>query len=122
MKVEDVISRLESLGLPYAENEFRKTKEKPLPKPPYVIWYEDKAEAYGGDSITLLKKRDIVIELYTDKKEDKALERLIEHNIFHDVGYEKFQALLQSEDLVQTAYTFKVTEKLARAERTLTHG
>lgn len=46
MRVAEIISRAEALGLPIAENEFKKTKENPLPDPPYIIWYEDESFPY----------------------------------------------------------------------------
>ena len=117
MRVTEIISSAEALGLPIAENEFRKTKEKPLPEPPYVIWYEDEQGSDGADKAVLIKKRNMVLELYTDKVGDKGIENRIEKEVLYDIGHKKYQAPVEGEDLVQTAYSFTVTEKVPRAER-----
>ena len=117
MKVQRIIDRAAALGLPIAENEFKKTKETPLPNPPYLIYYEDESTTGGGDNIALYKKRKTVLELYTTKKCDEALEKKIEQEVLHDIGYGKYQALIQSEELVQTAWDFVITEKIPKGER-----
>lgn len=117
MRVAEIISRAEALGLPIAENEFKKTKENPLPYPPYIIWYEDESLNISANNVVLLKKRNMVLELYTDKIVDKSLEKKLEQKVFYDIGHKKYQAPVEGEDLVQTAYNFVVTEKVPKAER-----
>ncbi len=117
MRTKEIIKRAEALKLPIAENEFIKTKENPLPEPPYLIWYEDEVNAKGGDEVVLFKTRKIVLELYTDKVGDNELEKQIENSVLYDIKYNKFQAPIEGEDLVQTAYEFYVTEKIPKGER-----
>lgn len=120
MRVAEIISRAEALELPIAENEFKKTKKNPLPDPPYIIWYEDESLNDGADKVVLFKKRNMVLELYTDKVADKLLkilEERLEQKVFFDIGHKKYQAPVEGEDLVQTAYNFVVTEKVPKAER-----
>lgn len=117
MRVEEIIKRAEALGLPITENEFIKTKEKPLPEPPYLIWYDDETNGDGGDDVVLFKRRKIVLELYTDKVGDAEIEKRIEKEVLYDVKYNKYQAPVESEDLVQTAYDFMVVEKIPKGER-----
>ena len=38
MRLETIIKRAESLGLPIAKDAFRETRETPLPEPPYLVY------------------------------------------------------------------------------------
>ncbi len=116
MKADEIITRIKTLGLPVAENEFRKTLTTPLPDAPYIIWYEDGVEAKGGDHVVLFREIKLVIELYTDKIANKEIENKIE-KLLHDVKHNKYQALIESEDLVQTAYEITIFEKLPKGLR-----
>lgn len=117
MRADDIIQRATDLGLPIAENEFRKTKETPLPEPPYLVWYEDGKHGAGGDYAVLFTETKLVLELYTDKLADKEIERQIESNVLYDTEYRKYQALIQEEDLVQTVWEFTVVDKLPKGAR-----
>lgn len=117
MRADDIIARAAAIGLPIAKNEFRKTKESPLPRPPYLVWYEDEKEGLGADFATLYTKTKLVLELYTDKLANEEIEKKIEQAVLYDTEYRKFQALIQEEDLVQTAYEFTVVDKLPKGER-----
>lgn len=117
MRTDEIIARATALGLPIAENEFRKTKETPLPDPPYLIWFEDGKHGTGADNAVLFVEKKIVLELYTDKIADEAIEQKIEQQVLYDTEYRKYQALIQNEDLVQTAYEFTVLEKLPKGAR-----
>lgn len=117
MRADEIIARATALGLPIAENEFRKTKETPIPDPPYFIWFEDGKHGTGADNAILFVERKIVLELYTDKTEDKDIEQKIEKQVLYDTEYKKYQALIQNEDLVQTAYEFTVLEKIPKGAR-----
>ena len=115
MTVEQIITKAANIGLPIAYTEFRKTKTTPLPEPPYLIWLVIKEEDYGGDnSPNLLRRTEMAIELYTDRQPNKELERKIELEVLHDIGFTKWQEMIDSEDMHQTAYNFTVLEKLRK--------
>lgn len=117
MRADDIIQRATDIGLPIAENEFRKTKVKPLPEPPYLIWYENGKHGDGADDAILFTETKLVLELYTDKLADKKIEQKIERDVLYDTEYRKYQALIQDEELVQTAYEFTVIDKLPKGAR-----
>lgn len=54
------------------------------------------------------------LELYTDKTADSSLEKEVEQKVLYDIGFNKFQETIQSEDMVQTAYEFTIYEKIRK--------
>jgi hypothetical protein len=112
MKFEEIISRLEALDLPTAQNQFADTKASPAPKAPYIVWI--RTDAMRGPDCTpnMLVETNGAIELYTDQKfPAPEIERLIEKYVLPDWPYKKFQAPVPKENLFQTAYEFTILEK-----------
>ena len=107
---EEIIKRATGIGLPIAKNEFRKTAKKPVPDPPYLVYLISENQR-GDDTGNRIREIDGSIELYTDRVPDESLEEQIEEKVLFDVEFEKYQATITSENMVQTAYEFKVTQK-----------
>lgn len=107
---EEIIERASAFGLPIAKNEFRKTAKNPIPDPPYLVYLVSENQR-GDDTKNRIREIDGSIELYTDRVPDAELEAKIEENVLFDVGFEKYQAAIASENMVQTAYEFKIIQK-----------
>lgn len=107
---EEIIKRATSLGLPITKNEFRKTAKKPVPDPPYLIYLLNE-EQRGDDKRNRIREINGSIELYTDRVPDETLEHQIENEVLFDIEFSKEQALISSENMVQTAYDFKIIQK-----------
>lgn len=115
MRLETIIERARALGLPLAKDEFRETKETPLPELPYLVYITPQDNVSKSDDGTVgVKAIQAAIELYTDKIANSSLEKEIEQKVLHDVGFNKFQETIQSEDMVQTAYEFTIYEKIRK--------
>jgi len=108
MRYEEIVDRLNSLGLPVAKNAFRKTSKTPLPDLPYIVYLIPQQIGRGADAINNIKEMQISIELYTDKISDDELERQIEEAVLYDVEYIKYQTTIESEEMIQTAYEFTI--------------
>ena len=106
-----IIERLEALGLPLAEYEFRATKKNPAPAPHFIIYFRTQSSD-GPDGINRLERSAVSVELYTDRAPDHGIERRIESEVLQDVIYNKLQAEIESENMFQTAYEFNVVEKI----------
>lgn len=115
MKLDTIIERAKALGLPLAKNEFRETKEAPLPELPYMVYITPQITTIGSDdgavSVNVIQA---ALELYTDKIADNNLEKEVEKKVLYDIDFSKFQEIIQSEDMVQTAYEFTIYEKTRR--------
>lgn len=111
IKYERIIERAVALGLPIAEYEFRDTKKKPAPDPPFLIYFSSEDQT-GTDAGNKLRKIKGSIELYTDRKPDHNLERRIEREVLFDIEFHKTTVPIQSENMYQTAYDFDVVQKI----------
>lgn len=114
MRLETIIERARTLGLPLAKDEFRETKETPLPELPYLVYITQDNVSKSDDGAVGVRAIQAAIELYTDKIADSSLEKEIEQKVLYDVGFNKFQETIQSEDMVQTAYEFTTYEKIRK--------
>ena len=102
-------------GLPITYMEFKKTSRKPVPEPPYVVWLR-RDSLRGSDTVgRLLVDVDGSFELYTDRNPDPALEEAFEAAVLPDIDYEKEQASISSENMVQTSYDFRILQKRLKA-------
>lgn len=113
-----IMGRLEGIGIPVAHNQFVDTKQNPAPEPPFICWLSSERQ-YGSDHRNEIREVRTSIELYTDRKEDTELEGKIERDVLHDVEFQKYQALIEDENMMQTAYEFNLIEKTERRKR---HG
>lgn len=107
---EEVIKRAEGLGLPIAHNQFIPTNKKPVPDPPFLVWLSNEQQR-GDDTRNRIRQIEGSLELYTEKRDDPGIEKRIEEEVLFDVEFRKYQAQIQSEDTVQTAYDFTITQK-----------
>ncbi len=114
LTLDKIIERAKAIGLPIAKDEFRKTKETPLPDLPYLIYIIPQETGRGADCKNFVVAKQVGLELYTDKIADAKLEREIEKKVLFDIAYEKSQDTIESEDMVQTAYDFTVVEKIRK--------
>ena len=107
---EEIINRAEGLGLPMAEFAFEGTRKNPVPDPPYIVYLRE-SNVYGHDTGNAIESISGSIELYTDRKPYPEWERRIESEVLFDINFEKQQAAIESERMVQTAYDFSVIQK-----------
>ena len=115
MRLETIIERARAFGLPLAKDEFRETKETPLPELPYLVYITPQTSvSCSDDGAVGIRKIQAAIELYTDKIADSSLEKEVEQKILFDIEYNKYQETIESEDMVQTAYEFTVFEKIKK--------
>lgn len=108
---ETILQRAEGLGLPFAHMQFIPTNKNPAPDPPFLVWLSEEQQR-GDDTRNRIRQIEGSLELYTEKRADPNLEKRIEEEILFDVEFQKYQAQIQSEDMVQTAYDFTITQKI----------
>lgn len=104
MELTEIKEKLDTLGIPVAYLQFAKPQ-----KLPFMVYFEAGGEVTGADGYNLYRRKNIVIELYTAKK-DVLLERKLE-NLFRDVELEKsVDTWLADEKMFMTAYTFETIQ------------
>ncbi|PYG88498.1 hypothetical protein LY28_01347 [Ruminiclostridium sufflavum DSM 19573] len=102
----DVKTWLETTGYKVAEERFLKP-----PAQPYII-FVDNTEVGGADNKNCIADRQISVELYSDKINNEAeqkIEGLLNGKVIH---YSKVRAWIQTEMFFQTLYEFNLIEKL----------
>lgn len=77
---------------------------------PFCVYYESGGDIYGADNKNLIERKNITIELYSEKK-NLALERQIE-DLFADTELTKQADIwIESEKMIETIYEFEIINK-----------
>ena len=99
MTLEELYQTLQQLNLPIAYSHFK----SPL-KPPYLVYLVEDTQNFGADNRVYHQIENLVIELYTSKKDiilEKKLEALLNEKEFY---YEKVETYIDSEKLYEVRY------------------
>lgn len=103
MTLSELFTILKATGYPVAYSHFRET-----PSVPFIVYLEDDSSNFHADNRTYKKVRSIRIELYTDKKdlvaEDKV-EALLDEN---EIPYQSYEVYIDSEKVFQKTYQIGV--------------
>jgi len=101
MKKEELISLLESSGMPYAYSHFEKEMELP-----FIAYIQTSAPHISANDKVYVKNSEYDIEIYTeeyDPEVEKTFEALIERQ---ETYYEKVPAVyIKDEDMFKVTYT-----------------
>lgn len=108
-RYEDIIEELKKIEIPITEIKFVATKNKPLPEPPYAVYYSDENQS-GADDKNMLKTVYGNIDLYTSRKPDRELERKIE-TVLEGIEFEKNGREINNQELYEQSYTFMILQK-----------
>lgn len=103
MTEKDVVTMLKKLKIPLAYRSFSTPQ-----KPPFMVYYRDSNSYIKADDTNYATFKNIVVELYTDKK-DFALEAKTE-KLFDDNGivYEAYETYISEEKLHEVIYEFQI--------------
>jgi hypothetical protein len=101
----DVKTWLETTGMKAAELRFLKP-----PSRPYIIFLDNK-EVRGAATRNCIANRDITIELYSDKIDNEAEQKIEDLLNEKAIEYTKDRTWIDSEKLFQTLYDFNLIEK-----------
>lgn len=106
----EIDSLLEKIGLPVAYQHFKPYKNKPVPDPPYLVWYVDDGEQFGSDDKNFLKRETVTFEFYSRVK-DRNTEQKIE-KVLNSYRFDKWEEYDKSEKLFVVSYEFEIISKL----------
>lgn len=99
MTLEELYQTLQQLNLPIAYSHFKSPLE-----PPYLVYLVEDTQNFGADNRVYHQIENLVIELYTSKKDiilEKKLEVLLNEKEFY---YEKVETYIDSEKLYEVRY------------------
>lgn len=107
--MDELISIMEDIGLPYAYDHFA---EGESPSPPFLCFLCPGSSNFGADGGVYFKADEVNIELYTDRK-DPELEQRIEAVLDgHGVFYNKTEVWIENERLYEVLYSFELEVSL----------
>lgn len=108
MNLVELKQILEATGYPVAYSHFIQSLEKPLPEPPYICYLVDGNPNFIADNKVFHKISDVIIELYTVKK-DLAAEAKIEAVLDEkEIPYVSDEVYIESEQLFQIIYEVRL--------------
>lgn len=99
MTLEEIYQTLQQLNLPIAYSHFKSPQE-----PPYLVYLMEDTQNFGADNKVYHQIENLVIELYTPKKDtilEKKLEALLNEK---ELYYEKIETYIESEKLYEVRY------------------
>lgn len=99
MTVEELYLILKELNLPLSYHHFKTPQQ-----PPYLIYLLEDTHNFGADDKVYHQIENLVVELYTPKKDiilEKNLEALLSAK---ELYYEKIEIYIESEKLYQVRY------------------
>jgi len=105
MTLAELTTILKSTGYPVAYSHFSGDN---VPAPPFITYHVDSSSNYFADDRVHKKIDNVLIELYTDKKDLTAeanLEAALDAN---NLAYETTEAWIEEEQLFQKTYEIGV--------------
>ncbi|MFQ6340839.1 hypothetical protein ACLNAL_31020 [Bacillus sp. AF62] len=104
MTLGELTKILEATGYPVAYSHFIATPGKPVPVPPYICILVDGSANLMADNKVYYKIDDANIELYTNKKDLVAEEKLEKVLDDHEIPYDSYGTFIESEKMYQKIY------------------
>lgn len=101
--MRQMIQILKDIGLPYAYDHFA---EGGAPKPPFICYQFPQSDNFSADGRAYLKKNQVSLELYTDKKAatlEQRVEAVLDDSL---IFYNKSEVYIESEKLYEVLYQF----------------
>ncbi len=109
MKLQELAALLAASGLPVAYHHFRTPQI-----PPYLIYQVEGEDLWGADDRQLLRRRRVLVELYTRGKDPRSEERL--EALLAPWELVKNETYLEEEKLFLTAYSWEMVSKREKEE------
>ena len=101
--MKKIVNMLKEINLPYAYDHFG---EGNAPNPPFICYLYTGSDNFSADGRVYLKKNQVNIELYTDKKA-VTLEQTVEDVLDrYGIFYNKSEVYIESEKLYEVLYQF----------------
>jgi hypothetical protein len=105
MMLEEFTKLMEKTGIPSAYDHFA---EGESPDPPFLCYLLPGSDNFAADGKVYFKICNVRIELYTDRKDPEAEEKV--EMVLNDAGifYNKTEVWIESEKLYEVLYSFEM--------------
>jgi len=108
MNLIELKAILEATGYPVAYLRFYETNDQPLPQPPFIVFISAYSSNFMADNIVYKEINNIQIELYTDKKDIDAENKLATILNENELPYSTSETFIESENLYQKIYEVRL--------------
>lgn len=106
--MDALILMMEEMGIPFAYDHFA---EGESPEPPFICYLLPGSGHFAADGKVYFKINEVRVELYTDKK-DLAAEQKVEAVLDkHRIFYARSETWIDSEKLYEVLYQFEMEGK-----------
>lgn len=108
MKLAELYNLLKATSYPVAYSHFKTTEDKTIPDPPFIVYLVNADPNFIADNNVYHKISDVTIELYTNKKDltaEEKLEFLLNEN---ELPYTSDEVYIESEQLFQKLYEVRL--------------
>lgn len=102
--MDKLLEILNSIGIPYAYDHFA---EGESPDPPFICYLLPDSDNFSADGRAYFKINDVHIELYTDKKDLGAEQKVEDALDAASIFYMKSETWIGSEKLYEVLYQFE---------------
>lgn len=108
MNLSELKTILQATGFPVAYLQFVETENEPLPNPPFIVYLVAYSSHMMADNKVYKEIENIQIELYTDKKDLDAENKLGTVLNEHELPYSTTETFIESENLYQKIYEVRL--------------
>jgi hypothetical protein len=108
MKLEELKNHLEAIGYPVAYSHFVETENNPIPEPPFICYLVAYSSNFQADNKTFLQGQVVQVELYTDKKDLVAEDKLEQLLNSIELPFASTETYIDSEKLHQKIYEVRL--------------
>lgn len=108
MNLIELKTILEATGYPVAYLRFYETEDQPLPQPPFIVFISAYSSNFMADNLVYKEINNIQIELYTDKKDLDAENKLATILNENELPYSTSETFIESENLYQKIYEVRL--------------
>jgi hypothetical protein len=108
MNLIELKNVLQATGYPVAYLRFVETENEPLPQPPFIVYLSAFSSNSFADNRVNKEIDNVQIELYTDKKDQDAENKLATVLNDHELPYQTTETFIESENLFQKIYEVRL--------------
>jgi hypothetical protein len=108
MNLSKLKTILDATGFPVAYLRFEETDNEPLPPTPFIVFLSAYSSNFMADNHVYKEVDNVQIELYTDKKDLIAENKVAEVLNQNELPYETSEAFIETENLYQKIYEVRL--------------
>ena len=108
MNLIELKNILDATGFPVAYLRFYETEDQPLPEPPFIVFISAYSSNFMADNLVYKEINNIQIELYTDKKDEDAENKVAQILNDNELPYSTTESFIESENMYQKIYEVRL--------------